>query len=604
MKKLLLLTISSVLIGFISLASAQSSEEVLSGQIIGPKGQNLEGVTVSARAQGSTITTSVYTDLSGHYIFPALPKGIYSVWSQALGFEWSRKQVTLQQKTQLNFKLELITDSEKKYRQLPPEMLVAALPESSDHDALMKRIFTTNCTGCHSPAYPLQFKFDEAGWNKIINLMSVVPVSGVYPGPNAKANSILKRHQSELAQYLANARGPGPTSMVFKDRPRPTGEAARAVWRLYDIPRNESVGMKTNEHLNDGTDWSKGATSKIGQIPHDGGLGLDGTIYFSSNSRNTRVTIGKIDPKTGVIKNLKYPGINGLAASSHGLVRDTNGNFWFDADTGRRALGKLDTLTDKITVYQTPASGSPVGGAVSVDVAPNGEVWISSPNGAFSFNPSTEKFTEYKSLIPGVGPRGSGATYGVAADKQNNGWWAQMGMDTIYKSDKEHQSAIPLKIPDVEVRGMSAEDRAFYEKFDGLGFNAPLPYSAGPRRMGTDKESNILWVGNSWGASLSKIDPQTMDIETVKFPEPTMQPYMVYVDHDHNVWGNLWSSDRIFRYNPEQKQWAFFDLPVRATEIRHLSVLDKNGKFEVVVPVYRTNQMGVMTLRSEKQLTE
>ena len=115
-------------------------------------------------------------------------------------------------------------------RQLPSELLVAALPEETAEDARIKKVFTNQCTGCHSPGYPLQFKFDEAGWNKIINLMKVVPGTGVYPGPNAKANGIIDFNQKELAAYLARARGPGETSMKFTPRPRPTGEAARAVW--------------------------------------------------------------------------------------------------------------------------------------------------------------------------------------------------------------------------------------------------------------------------------------------------------------------------------------------------------------------------------------
>ena len=42
----------------------------------------------------------------------------------------------------------------------------------------MKKIFMNNCTGCHPPGYLLQFRFDEAGWSKVIDLMKVVPGSG------------------------------------------------------------------------------------------------------------------------------------------------------------------------------------------------------------------------------------------------------------------------------------------------------------------------------------------------------------------------------------------------------------------------------------------
>ena len=174
-------------------------------------------------------------------------------------------------------------------------MMAAALPEATPEDAHMKKIFMNNCTGCHTPSYPLQFRFDEAGWNKIINLMKVVPNTGVYPGPDAKPNQIIDRNQKQLAAYLARARGPGESSMKFAARPRPTGEAARVVWTLYDLPLNPDAGIGTRYNPNDGTDWSLGTTSKLGQLPHDGGMGLDGKLYFTVNNPNSSVTIGKVD---------------------------------------------------------------------------------------------------------------------------------------------------------------------------------------------------------------------------------------------------------------------------------------------------------------------
>src|SRR6202012_6039429 len=46
---------------------------VLTGIIKSPAGEPMGGVTVSAKAVGSTITTTVFTDESGNYYFPALP---------------------------------------------------------------------------------------------------------------------------------------------------------------------------------------------------------------------------------------------------------------------------------------------------------------------------------------------------------------------------------------------------------------------------------------------------------------------------------------------------------------------------------------------------
>jgi len=582
--------------------SVRAADPVLSGAIAARSGQKLEGVTVSAKLEGSTISTSVYTDASGSYYFPPLPAGKYRVWAQALGYERSNGSVDLSAARRQDFTLQEIADPERRFRQLPGEMMVAALPESSADDARMKKIFMNNCTGCHSTSYTLQFRFDEAGWSKIIDLMKIVPVTGVYPGPNAKPNQILERHQKQLAAYLARARGPGESSMKLAPRPRPTGESARAVWTLYDVPLNPDAGIGTRYNANDGTDWSHGTTSKLGQLPHDGALGLDGTIYFTSNNPNRSVTIGKIDPVTGVIKYLKADATNGLAATAHGLVRDRAGNLWFDVNPGRRALGKLDTATEKITVYQTPSEMAPLGGAVTVDVDGKGMVWASTPAGAVRFDTVAEKFTEFRSSIPEKNARGVGATYGAAGDRDGNGWWSQMAMDTVYKGDIATGKATAIKMPDVKVDRIFGEDRAFYEGVSDLGFNAPLPWSQGPRRMGTDKNADLLWVCNSFGSSFAKINTRTLETTIIPLPDPTMQTYHITVDSKHNVWGNLWTSDRIVRFDPGTNSWTTFDLPVRGTEIRHIALLERGDKTYVVMPVYRTSQMGVMTVRSEAEL--
>jgi streptogramin lyase len=586
----------------LAVTAAHAGDQLLSGAIASRGGQKLDGVTVSAKLEGATITRSVYTDSAGNYYFPPLPAGKYRVWAQALGFERSVATVDLSAARRANFTLQEIADPERRFRQLPGEMMVAALPEASADDARMKKIFMNNCTGCHSTSYTLQFRFDEAGWNKIIDLMKIVPVTGVYPGPNAKPNQILQKHQKQLAAYLARARGPGESSMKAAPRPRPSGEAARAVWTLYDVPLNPDAGIGSRYNANDGTDWAMGTTSKLGQLPHDGALGLDGTIYFTSNNPNRGVTIGKVDPATGAVKYLKADAMNGLAATAHGLVRDRAGNLWFDVNPGRRALGKLDVATERFSIYQTPEGMAPLGGAVTIDIDGKGMVWASTPRGAVRFDPETEKFTEFKSAIPEQNAKGLAATYGAAGDRDGNGWWSQMAMDTVYKADIATGKAIEVKMPDVKVERLFGEDRAFYEGVSDLGFNAPLPWSQGPRRMGTDKNADLLWVCNSFGSSFARVNTKTLETTIIPLPDPTMQAYHIAVDSRHNVWGNLWTSDRIVRFDPAAIAWTVFDLPVRGTEIRHISLLERGDKISVVVPVYRTSQMGVLTLRSEAEL--
>jgi streptogramin lyase len=596
----ILLTSAAAITAAPSVASA--ADHVLSGTIASPTGEKLGGVTVSARLEGSPITTSVYTDESGNYYFPPMAAGKYKIWAQALGFETTKNNVDLSAARRANLALAPMTDKERAFRQLPGEMMVAALPEDTVEDARIKKIFTNNCTGCHSPSYILQFRFDEAGWNKIIDLMKVVPNTGVFPA-NPKANDVIQYNQKQLAAYLARARGPGESSMKVASKPRPSGEAARVSWTLYDLPMNPDAGIGTAAPVNDGSDWSLGTTSKLGLITHDGGMDFDGNIWFTSNAPNKQVTIGRVDAKTGAYKAFKVNRNDGRAANAHGLTRDEQGNFWFDVDPGRRSLGKLEPKAEKITVYQTPQNMSPLGGAVTLDVDGKGKIWASAPDGAVRFDPVTEKFTDFKSINYKTS-RGTGMTYGAAGDRDGNGWWTQMAFDIVGKGDVETGKTLEVKLPEIksEMDKVTPEAKEVYDKFDNLSFGNPLPWSQGPRRMGTDKKADVLWVGNSWGSSLSRINTKTMESIIVPMPDKAMQPYHIHVDDNHNVWGNLWTNDQIYRYDPTANRWTMFELPVRGTEIRHIAVDQRSGQTKVVVPVYRTNQMGVMTVRSEAEI--
>src|SRR5947209_18924300 len=82
---------------------------------------------------------------------------------------------------------------------------------------------------------------------------------------------------------------------------------------------------------------------------------------------------------------------------------------------------------------------SPLGGAVTMDVDGKGKIWASTPDGVVRFDPVTEKFTGFKSLTPYNGPKGSGMTYGAAGDRDGNGWWAQMAVDTIGRADMKNR---------------------------------------------------------------------------------------------------------------------------------------------------------------------
>ena len=578
------------------------ADALLSGVVKSSAGDAMGGVTVSAKADGATVTTTVFSDDSGHYYFPPLPNGHYRVWAQALSFATAKGAVDLAANGHQDFTLAPLSGDY--FRQLPGDLAMASLPEATDGDKRMKKLVENNCTGCHQPNFPLQHRFDTAGWTAIIDLMKHVNVSGVYLGADHKAQGMLDHNEQELAAYLARARGPGESNVKTVLRPRPSGETARVVFKEYDVPMEADIDVPAKNPMTDGSDWLNGTPSRRGSLVHDAWADLDGNLWFTSNVPNHETSVGRIDTATGAVKMFKVPGANGLAANTHGMTRDPSGIIWFNVNTGRGGLGRLDPKTQKIEVYLPPTTMSPTGGATTVDWDGKGDIWASAPDGALRFDPKTETFVDFKSPTFNT-PNGKGITYGAAGDRDGNGWWAEMIIDTVNKGDSATGKVSELKLPRVllDKDAITDSDRAYYESFAAPDFNAPVPWNQGPRRMGADKDGDVLWVGDSWGRNLAKINTRTMETSFVPLPGPgVMQPYHIAVDKNHNAWLNIWTSDVILRYDPAANKWTTFDLPTRGTEARYVSLLEKDGKMEVVIPYSRTSKVAVMTFRSEADL--
>src|SRR5258706_554300 len=93
MRTRLLLSASAGLAFLIPVAFAQSAQaqpaSALAGQVSSAKEGVMEGVVVSAKKDGSTITVSVASDTKGHYSFPAakLEPVHYSLKIRATGYE-------------------------------------------------------------------------------------------------------------------------------------------------------------------------------------------------------------------------------------------------------------------------------------------------------------------------------------------------------------------------------------------------------------------------------------------------------------------------------------------------------------------------------------
>src|SRR3954468_8112745 len=431
-----------------SAAELMAADIIMNGSITSSAGQAMGGVMVSAKPDGGTITTTVVTDEAGRYYFPPLASGKYRVWAQALSFATAKGEIDLGATKKHDF---VLRPMENFFQQLPGNAALSALPEDNEQDKRMKVLVRNNCTACHTPSYVLQHRFDEAGWSAIIELMKNVNVYGTFVGESRPPAGILDYHQKELAAYLARARGPSESAMKLKPEPRPSGEAARVMFKEYDVPLDPDQGLPANFVQNDGSDWSLGTPSVMipGWGVHDAWLDLQGDVWFTSNIPNKQVTIGRIASKTGEVKLFAVPASEGLVAQTHGMTRDPNGIIWFNVNPGRGGIGRMDPKTERLDVFIPPTGMSPTGGATTVDFDGKGNIWSSAPDGALRFDPDTAKFTEFKSMTYKT-PIGTGVTYGMAADREGNGYWAQMMIDVVAWGEGSSGKSAEIKLPPVQ----------------------------------------------------------------------------------------------------------------------------------------------------------
>jgi streptogramin lyase len=566
---------------------------MLSGTIRSATGEPLGGVAVSARPEGKTFTKSVFTDGRGEFYFPPFEApfepGKYRVWAQAVGFERASVNMDL---TSAPSRQTLVLNTIKDFtNQLSGTEWMDALPDETFDDRRMKEIFRVNCTECHQPGLVLQNRFEERGWLAMIEVMERASYHGWV---NAAPRNTITFHKRELAQYLARIRGPEPFPLKFKLRPRPSGDAARVVVTEYDIPT--SVGKQELATM-DGSNWAEGIMSGLhgtGGI-HDVQIDNAGNAWLTDSVANDFRTVVKVDPKTGAVKGFKVTAPNGRAQTSHGIGRDADGIMWFD--TGGM-LGRIDPVTEAFEFYRPPF-GSPSTTSGQIDIAPNGNIWMSARRGALMFDPKTKKFRFHQDKTIG-----DGQTYGAAADASGNGWWTQFNMDTVVHADAVTGQTyeFPMRPPDRMEILLTPADREFYHNIGGDRFSGTFarPGGQAPRRLSTDKNGTSVWVANWWGANLAKIDSKTKKVVGYYKVPNGANPYNTVVDKNHVVWTNLTPDDAVGKFDPKTEQWTIYKLPSIGAELRHIGFDDIRG--DVWVPYREADRAARLQFRTQAQI--
>jgi len=339
---------------------------------------------------------------------------------------------------------------------------------------------------------------------------------------------------------------------------------------------------------------------------HDALADFNGNIWFTYSVPSEKRTFGKIDARTGKVTDFKLPGRSGLAASSHGITRDEHGILWFnvsggaDAEGAAGGLARLDPATEKVEVFNPPKGMS--GTAGTLDVDGKGNVWVTSNDGALRFDPLKQEFKEFKSATL-VNSDGLGTTYGLAADGEGNGWWAEMSIDIVGHSDVQSGKSLEVKLPPLAAQAelITPEERKLYA-ISGTDWNSAVPWTQGPRRLAADKAGDSVWVCDWWGENLARIDIHTGKTTLYPVPAPSTAPYAAFVDKSHMVWVNFMNADQVGRFDPKTAQWTRFNLPTLGTESRFVNILERDNSFQVIVPYWRTSKVARLQLRSQSEI--
>src|SRR5437867_11703300 len=159
----------AVAAGLDPIPAAAESAVALTGRVTSAGEGAMEGVVVSAKKAGSTVTISVVSDASGRFSFPAakLGSGDYALRVRATGYELDGPvsvDVVLAVTREVDLKLRKVAD-------ITPQMTnaewIASFPGTPE-----QKKFLYGCVGCHTLERIAKSKHDAQGFMQVMKRMA------------------------------------------------------------------------------------------------------------------------------------------------------------------------------------------------------------------------------------------------------------------------------------------------------------------------------------------------------------------------------------------------------------------------------------------------
>lgn len=487
----------------------------------------MEGVLVSAKKAGSTVTITVVSDGQGRYRFPRakLAPGWYSLHIRAVGYELDgpgAAEVAPHITATADLRLRKTQDLAS---QLTNAEWIASVPGTEQQKTSL-----LNCLSCHTLERVVRSQHDSAGFMRVLPRMARYANQSTPLHPQFRlAERLLEQRgeqrqqaQRQQAEFLGtiNLSSVPAWNYPLKTLPRPRGRSTQVIITEYDLPR------PTIE-------------------PHDVIVDAGGMVWYSNFGEQN---LGKLDPRTATVTEYPVPELKrGWPTGLLGMRPDKDGHLWLGM-MYQGAIAKFDRKTEKLQVWSLPPDLNKAMAQVNMvspqQAAVDGKVWTQN-NGFAAVHRLDiasglfETFEPFRDSKKGENHN----IYDVIPDSRNNAYFTDFA--------NEHIGRIDARTGKVTL------------------YPTSTPRSA-PRRGMMDSQDR-LWFGEYRGNRIGMFDTRSERFQEWLAPTPWSAPYDVALDKNGEAWTGSMVSDRVFRLDPGTGRFTEYLLP-RPTNIRRVFV--------------------------------
>jgi virginiamycin B lyase len=507
---------------FSSQDAAAQTAAAIAGQVTSAEEGPMEGVIVSAKKDGSTITVSVITNAQGRYGFPAarLEPGRYNLSIRAVGYDLDGAKagadVAAGQAATADIKLRKTKNLSK---QLTNAEWMMSIPGTDDDKLQM-----INCVSCHTLERIVKSSHSADEFVQVITRMQGYAQVSQPIKPQRRVDQARAANPErfrKMAEYLAtiNLSETPRWEYDLKTLPRVKGRATNVILTEYDLPR---------------------ATIE----PHDV-VFVNGAAWYSNFGEQY---LGKLDPKTG--KHTEYPMPElkkGFPTGSLDLELDRDGNFWLGM-MYQGAIAKFDPKTEKFQIYpvsQERNKDDTQLNMVTMNFSVDGKMWANDagPSTIVRLDVATGKYEDFDPLAMLPGGKANKSIYDIAADSQNNLYMTEFLNNYIVRLDAETGKV------------------TYYQ----------APTAVSRNRRGNIDDQDRFWFAQYRGNKIGMFDTKEEKFQEWALPTKFTSPYDVIWDKNGELWTGGMTTDRVVRLDPKGGQAIEYPLP-RDTNMRRVFV--------------------------------